>query len=198
MDVITNEMIRDLAHKLDLEPAVLKAVHIVEAAGRNGFLSNGKPLILFEGHIMYKEVRKKFPDRDMDYLCKNYPNVIYPKWDKSKYYGGVKEWDRLEKASEIDKECTLKSASWGAFQIMGNNHKLCGCNDVFDFVEKISESNAKQFEMMYYFMNNTNCLKELKAKNWAGFAKKYNGPLYAQNAYDQKLKNAYENFKDKI
>lgn len=198
MDVITNEMIRDLAHKLDLEPAVLKAVHIVEAAGKNGFLSNGKPLILFEGHIMYREIRKKFPDRDMDYLRKNYPTVVYPKWDKSKYYGGVKEWDRLEKASEIDKECALKSASWGAFQIMGNNHKLCGCNDVFDFVEKMSESNAKQFEMMYYFMNNTNCLKELKAKDWAGFAKKYNGPLYAQNAYDQKLKNAYENFKDKI
>jgi len=32
----------------------------------------------------------------------------------------------------------------------------------------------------------------------AGFARKYNGPGYAENAYDQKLKNAYENFKNKI
>ena len=51
---------------------------------------------------------------------------------------------------------------------------------------------------MYYFMNNSGCLSNLKAKDWAGFAKKYNGPGYAQNAYDQKLRNAYENFKDKL
>ena len=31
--------------------------------------SNRKvPQILFEGHIMYKEVHKKFPDRDLAYL----------------------------------------------------------------------------------------------------------------------------------
>jgi hypothetical protein len=38
----------------------------------------------------------------------------------------------------------------------------------------------------------------LKEHDWAGFARKYNGPGYAENAYDQKLKNAYENFKNKI
>ena len=37
-----------------------------------------------------------------------------------------------------------------------------------------------------------------KEHDWAGFARKYNGPGYAENAYDQKLKNAYENFKNKI
>ena len=51
---------------------------------------------------------------------------------------------------------------------------------------------------MYYFMKNSGCLKELKEKDWAGFARKYNGPGYAQNAYDQKLRNAYENFKGKL
>ena len=51
---------------------------------------------------------------------------------------------------------------------------------------------------MYYFMNNSGCLKELKAKDWAALPKSNNGPGYAQNAYDQKLRNAYENFKDKL
>ena len=112
--------------------------------------------------------------------------------------GGVHEYKRLKLAKEIDEECALKSASWGMFQIMGFNHPLCGCKDVFEFVHKMSESHEKQLELMYYFMNNSGCLKELKAKDWAGFAKKYNGPGYAQNAYDQKLRNAYENFKDKL
>lgn len=197
-DKLTNEMIKDLANRLGIEPALLKAVQIVEAAGRDGFLSNGRPQILFEGHIMYKEFHKKFPDRDLDYLCKRFSMVFYPKWDKSKYFGGLGEYKRLELAKEIDEECALKATSWGMFQIMGFNHNLCGCKDVFDFVHKMSESHEKQLELMYYFMNNSGCLKELKEKDWAGFAKKYNGPGYAQNAYDQKLRNAYENFKNKI
>lgn len=197
-DQLTNEMIKDLANRLGIEPALLKAVQIVEAAGRDGFLSDGRPQILFEGHIMYKEFHKKFPDRDLDYLCKRFSMVFYPKWDKSKYFGGLGEYKRLKLAREIDEECALKATSWGMFQIMGFNHNLCGCKDVFDFVHKMSESHEKQLELMYYFMNNSGCLKELKEKDWAGFAKKYNGPGYAQNAYDQKLRNAYENFKNKL
>lgn len=197
-DKLTNEMIKDLANRLGIEPALLKAVQLVEAAGRDGFLANGRPQILFEGHIMYKEFHKKFPDRDLDYLCKRFSMVFYPKWDKSKYFGGLGEYKRLELAKEIDEECALKATSWGMFQIMGFNHNLCGCKDVFDFVHKMSESHEKQLELMYYFMNNSGCLKELKEKDWAGFAKKYNGPGYAQNAYDQKLRNAYENFKNKL
>lgn len=198
MDKLTNEMIKDLATRLGLEPALLKAVQLVEAAGRDGFLADGRSQILFEGHIMYKEVHKKFPDRDLAYLCKRYSTIFFPKWDKSKYLGGVHEYKRLELAKEIDEECALKSASWGMFQIMGFNHKICGCQDVYDFVHKVSESHEKQLELMYYFMHNSGCLKNLKEKDWAGFAKKYNGPGYAQNAYDQKLRNAYENFKDKL
>lgn len=198
MDKLTNEMIKDLAIRLGLEPALLKAVQLVEAAGRDGFLADGRPQILFEGHIMYKEVHKKFPDRDLAYLCKRYSTIFFPKGDKSKYLGGVHEYKRLELAKEIDEECALKSASWGMFQICGFNHNLCECKDVFEFVHKMSESHANQLELMYYFMKNSGCLSNLKEKDWAGFARKYNGPGYAQNAYDQKLRNAYENFKDKL
>lgn len=199
MDKLTNEMIVALANDLGLEPALLKAVQLVEAAGRDGFLVDGRPQILFEGHIMYKEVHKKFPDGDLAYhLCKRYSTIFFPKWDKSKYLGGVHEYKRLELAKEIDEECALKSASWGMFQIMGFNFAYCGCKNVFDFVKKMEESHASQLKLMYYYMNNTSCLKNLKEHDWAGFARKYNGPGYAENAYDQKLKNAYENFKNKI
>lgn len=42
MDKLTNEMIKDLAIRLGLEPALLKAVQLVEAAGRDGFLADGR------------------------------------------------------------------------------------------------------------------------------------------------------------
>lgn len=37
MDKLTNEMIVALANDLGLEPALLKSVQLVEAAGRDGF-----------------------------------------------------------------------------------------------------------------------------------------------------------------
>ena len=167
MDKLTNEMIVALANDLGLEPALLKAVQLVEGAGRDGFLVDGRPQILFEGHIMYKEIKNKFGLDKSVAAQKSYPTICFPKWDKSKYLGGA-------------------------------NHLYCGCKDVFEFVKKMQESHESQLKLMYYYMNNTSCLKNLKEHDWAGFARKYNGPGYAENAYDQKLKNAYENFKNKI
>ena len=41
-------------------------------AARNTLLQRGG-----EGHIMYKEVHKKFPDRDLAYLCKRYSTIFF-------------------------------------------------------------------------------------------------------------------------
>jgi peptidoglycan-binding domain 1 protein len=37
-------------------------------------------------------------------------------------------------------------------------------------------------------------LSALQAKDWAEFAKRYNGPAYEQNQYDKKLAAAYQKF----
>lgn len=36
--------------------------------------------------------------------------------------------------------------------------------------------------------------KALKARKWAEFAKRYNGPAYKENDYDIKLARAYQQF----
>ncbi len=38
-------------------------------------------------------------------------------------------------------------------------------------------------------------LPDLKAKNWAGFARKYNGASYARRGYHTKMAAAYRKFK---
>lgn len=202
MDKLTNELIAKVANKLNLEPALLKTVTVVECGNRDGFLPSGRPQILFEGHVMWKYLKIKLDGegkRTYLYdLAKRNPSLVYQKWTKEFYLGGEGEWKRLEAARKIDEKCANLSTSWGMFQIMGFNHSYCGCKDVFEFVKKMQESHASQLKLMYYYMNNTSCLKNLKEHDWAGFARKYNGPGYAENAYDQKLKNAYENFKNKI
>ena len=81
---------------------------------------------------------------------------------------------------------------------MGFNYSMCGCKSVDEMISKMSESHEMQLEMMYHFLYNSGLVKHLKNHNWDAFAKGYNGPGYKDNNYDQKLRNTYENFKDKL
>ena len=46
------------AKRLQIEPCALQAVCTVESSGQ-GFLPSGKPKILFEGHIFWRELAKR-------------------------------------------------------------------------------------------------------------------------------------------
>ena len=59
MDKLTNELIAKVANRLNLEPALLKTVTVVECGNRDGFLPSGRPQILFEGHVMWKYLKIK-------------------------------------------------------------------------------------------------------------------------------------------
>ena len=108
----------------------------------------------------------------------------------------MKEYDRLERARKINRNAADASASWGMFQIMGFNHKACGEKTVSGFVEAMCRSEIDQLLLSARFINgNKVMLDALQKKNWAAFAKAYNGPAYAQNQYDVKMANAYKKCK---
>ena len=55
--LLTDADINFVAQQLGVEPACVKAVYTVESSGK-GFLSNGDPKILFEGHIFWRQLKK--------------------------------------------------------------------------------------------------------------------------------------------
>lgn len=195
MDSKVKEAIIKVANDYGIEPAALLAVKLVETGDNNGFLDSGEPQILFEGHVFYKYYKNTVPASTLSSKMKVYPNILYPKWDKSKYYGGIKEHSRLQQATKINREFALMSTSWGLFQIMGFNWKLCGCESLQEFINMNYKDLDSQVKLGVEFLINSKLVDKLKDLDWAGFAKKYNGPSYAKNAYDQKLQNAYNNFK---
>lgn len=177
---------------LDCEPEVIKAVVKVETAGDGGFFEEGKPSILFEGHIFWKELKKVGIDPEK--YSKAYPDIIYPKWDRSKYKGGIKEYDRLEEAIKINREAALKSISMGMFQIMGFNYASCGCKNVEEMWSRSCKSEVEQFALGLKFIDLLGYDKYLQTKDWTEFAKRYNGPEYYKNQYDKKLEIAYRSY----
>ena len=84
---------------------------------------------------------------------------------------------------------------WGMFQIGGFNYKLCGCESVEEMVSKVCDSEFSQLEMFAVFIRNSGMLDALKKKDWAAFARKYNGPSYAKRGYHTRMAKEYANFK---
>jgi hypothetical protein len=182
--------IDQIAADLGVEPAAFRAVIAVEAAG-SGFDKAGRPKALFERHHFHKHL-KDTPDL----LAKaEAAGLAYPKWGTTPYpKGSDAVYAEIIRACAIEEGAALLSTSWGLGQIMGSNYKLAGSNSVREMVSEACESEAGQLRQMASFIKKAGLLDELVAKNWAGFAKGYNGPQYAKNQYDQKLAAAYTKF----
>jgi hypothetical protein len=182
------------AQYLGVDEASVKAIASVESNGSGlikDFQGNGIPKILFERHIMFKRLRDFTPIKSADMAAK-YPDIVNPV--AGGYKGGLAEHERLDRAVKIDRNTALESASWGAFQVMGYHWKALGYSSVQEFVNK-AYTEEGQLELFIRFVKaSPNVLKALKAKDWVGVARAYNGPGYAANKYDQKMKEAYERF----
>lgn len=186
----TPEEIDQIAADLKVEPAAFRAVIAVEAAG-SGFDKAGRPKALFERHHFYKHL-KDAPGLQAQAVAEG---LAYPKWGEKPYpKGSDAVYDEIQRAYAIDEEAALLSTSWGLGQIMGSNYKMAGCPSVQGMVEEACDSEAGQLRQMAAFIKSAGLQDELMTRNWAGFARGYNGPQYAKNQYDEKLAAAYAKF----
>lgn len=178
------------AQRLDLPLATVYAVNEVESLGE-GFLANGRAKILYERHQMRRQLQSNRPDLDIEALALRTPNLVNAK--PGGYAGGTAEWQRLGHARQIDDPSALESTSWGAFQIMGYHWPRLGYASAADLVAAMGRSESAQFDAFVRFIETDPALhKALRARKWAQFARRYNGPAYAQNLYDVKLARAYD------
>lgn len=187
----------DFSNQFNLELAVVKAVNEVESNGK-GFLIDGRPKILFEGHIFWRELEKRGINPRL-YMNSNNQDILFENYTKKYYVGGTAEYTRLEKARNLGQDKKIidaanSSASWGLFQIMGFNALSIGYKSIDEFVEKMNQSEGEHLKAFGLFLEKNNLIGLLRNKNWASFALKYNGSAYKTNKYDEKLMRAYQKY----
>lgn len=193
--MISEEQYKRSAAKIGCEVAAIKAVTMVESNGA-GFLKTGEPVILFEPHIFWKQLRLKGIDPAA--LVKADPSlgdILYPVWGTKKYGKPSEQHAKLARAVAIDRDAAMKSASWGLFQIMGFNYAACGCATLQDFINKIYSGEDSHLDLFDDYIVNSHLDDELKNLDWAGFARGYNGASYWKNKYNIKLQAAYNKLK---
>lgn len=180
------------ANTLGVPLSAVRAVNEVESRGM-GFLPDGRPVVLFERHVMYRQLAAA--GHDADALARRYPNLVNVQ--RGGYAGGAGEHMRMASACQIDQSSALASASWGLFQIMGFHWERLGFANVDDFAAAMRLSEAAQLDAFVRFVEtDTALLRALRAKQWATFARLYNGPAYKENLYDVKLARAFARYHD--
>ncbi len=172
---------------------LLWAVLAVESRGF-GFLASRRPKILFERHVFYRETDGRFSESDPDICAAT----------GGGYEGGDAEFERLDRAialclnKNLGAEPALRSASWGLGQVMGFNAAEAGFDDAQDLAVQMCGSEDVQLAGMARFISSRGLNEKLRAQDWTGFARAYNGASYWKNQYDLKLQSAFEKFSSGI
>lgn len=189
---LTEEDYIDVSNQLNIPVACIKAIVEVESSG-SGFDKEGNIKLLFEGHIFYKYLKQNGYNADL--IAQENPDICYKKWsDRGNTYT-LNQFDRLKKAIKIDENIAYMSASYGLFQIMGFNYKLCGFENAKGMYQTFIVSEKNQLIGFCNFIkSNKSMYNSLIKLDWSTFAKLYNGPSYKQNKYDEKLKKAYDKY----
>lgn len=178
------------ASQLGIEVAAIRAVAEVEAGGSRGFDKHKRPKILFETHLFRKHTNHRYD--------KSHPRLTAPYNSKLQIESHSKDqWQIMREAFALDHQAAVKSASWGMFQVLGENHRAVGWKHVRRFVVDMFESEAQHLRAFVGFCRANHLIRHLKHRNWAAFAAVYNGPDYHKNAYDTKMAAAYKKYKAK-
>lgn len=184
---LSDSDIVEAADSLGVEAAALKAVIVIEARS-SGFDSKGRPTILFERHKMWSELGKINYFTMRSRLNAEHPDICDP---RAGGYNVRPQYEKLAIAQAVNWDAAHKSASWGLGQVMGFNAESLGYATLKEFIDAMYESEAKQLDAMCRFIKVNHLVDELQRKDWAGFARGYNGSAYRVNKYDEKLAAAY-------
>jgi hypothetical protein len=174
--------IDDAAHQLGVEPATIWAVHDVESSG-NPFI-NGRPTILFEPHRFSRATGHRYDATHPTISSHDWNRALYPATQTGR-------WNQLLDAVALDVDAGFASASYGAFQILGENHLMCDAHTAWDFAWRNAQTEADQLQGFLLFVKAAGLVPALKARDWATFARGFNGTAYRANSYDTRLAAAY-------
>ena len=152
---------------------------------RGPFDAQGRPSILYERHIFSRLTRHIYD--------KTHPEISARTGYGAAGYGSyASQYGKLDIAYKLDPDAAYEAVSWGAFQILGENYKQAGFDDINALVMAMRRSVADHLLAFVNFIRNgSGLMAALQKKDWAVFASKYNGPSYKSFAYDTKLAAAY-------
>jgi hypothetical protein len=162
-----------------------RALMDVESKNK-GFDNKKRPIILFEPHVFYRQLRGT--QRDLA----EQKGLAYPHWGERAYPSGQDaQYKRLAAAIAINEEAAYRAISMGMGQVLGENYAVCGCTSAKQMFEFCLESEANQLQCMMEYLKGNHLLHYVNTHNWLALASGYNGKGQAKK-YAGWLKKAHD------
>lgn len=178
------DAIMEAAKAAGLDPQVMLCVALVESRGVAFHKVDGKdmPAILFEPHIFWRQLppNKRAAAVKAGLASKTRKLIPYAKTVAANY-------ERLRRAMEIDVEAAYASCSWGIGQVMGFNARRIGYRSAESMALACMKGVGGQADAMARFLVAEGLQSFMAARDWLGFAVRYNGSAHAENNYVGKL-----------
>ncbi|MCA1379370.1 DUF3380 domain-containing protein [Bradyrhizobium sp. BRP05] len=179
------------ANKNGWPASALLAVVECETSGKPFEVDGHTPSLLFERHKFYSELNEHEPSKLKKAIA---AGLAIPRWNKKTQYKdqgtSSGRLSVIAKARAIDEEVANRAASWGLGQTMGFNAERLHYENATAMVEELSKGIAEQIEAMCREIKSSKLDRHLIAKDFAKFARGYNGPGYKENNYDTRMKKA--------
>lgn len=181
--------ITNVADEFGFEPAALLAVAEVESGGQVFAIIDDKPepIIRFEGHYFDKRLT---PEKQLKARADGLASPYAGKIANPRTQAG--RWRLLTRAAAIDRKAAYESVSWGLGQVMGAHWAWLGYATVDEMVDEARNGAAGQSRLMARYIEKAGLGGALTARNWAAFAKGYNGPDFRRYRYHTKIAAAYK------
>lgn len=197
-------LLSSIAGCLGIEPEAGVAVMAVESGG-TAFV-DGRMVIRFENHIFFEQWGRQNPAA----FAEHFRYSAAARWkghefraraeDAWKSFHGKQsgEWEVFRFAESLDRKGARMSISMGLPQVMGFNFARLGfgsVDEMFDAFAAPASGERAQVTGMFDFIKGpktTSAMVDaLRGRDWAGFAKGYNGSGQAA-AYGARLGTAYQ------
>ena len=177
----------DFASMIDVPPQNLHGMYNQESRG-SGFDEEGRLKILYEPHVVSRNTGRVLDRRVFPWVYRGRSinvKLSYPKWkqpDRSRrdiwhpYYENNKgQWEMLATTYELH-EGAIRGASYGAFQILGENAESLGYASTLDMIELMYDGGEfAQMEAAIRYMKRNGVIEPLRTGNWRLVEERFNG-----------------------
>lgn len=185
------------ASRMNLPVGHVKGVNEVEAP-RGSFTDDGIVSLLYERHVAYRN-----SDNAVS-LAKQRPDLFASRGYGRGGYGPYSaQFDKVADACGYDPDAAFAGASWGAFQVLGENARNLGYASPFDMVMALRESEAAHLDCFRRFIEHKkhyrtkrpliDHLRECRPgdpDSCIPFVEGYNGTGFREFDYHKKLASA--------
>lgn len=172
---------------INIRPHLLHAFYAVESSG-SGFDQNGRLKILYEPHVVSRNTGRRLDGMRFPWKWKGqdiHVQLSYKKWvdirkvprDAWHPYreSDTGRWEMLATTYELE-ENAIMGASYGGFQILGENAKKLGYIDTLDMIYSLYEGEFAHLDAAIRYLRMFNVLDALRAGDFATVEKAWNGP----------------------